>query len=109
MRRGLLVLLAVSLAACGSGSDSQSNSPPSCSSVWVQGRDLPKSYNGCVDGSRRISVSTQACTKDPGRTLVLYGTSHGLYAAERGGKIAMFPGSNDATDGDLVGSTIVDC
>jgi hypothetical protein len=65
VRRTLLLLAAAPLvlAGCGdSGPDDekvtpQSESMPTCSEVWVEGKVLPADYTGCVDEGGVLQVS----------------------------------------------------
>lgn len=66
-----LLLLALPLTACGG----ESSSAPDCADVWKEGKTLPKSYDGCMDGDTLVAKISQTCPKDskqPGVEYVSY-------------------------------------
>lgn len=55
-------------------SDSTSTTPvpdgPACAEVWVDGKDLPRSYRGCVQGDTWVRADTSHCAS--GQVLVTF-------------------------------------
>ncbi|WP_156464523.1 hypothetical protein [Aeromicrobium sp. Root495] len=87
----LMLLLPAAVACGGGGSDDAStagsSSSPACSDVWMVGKTLPKTYEGCVaNGDEQAYMEYGDCTD--GRKFIGYAPDGGqAYFAGLGGEI----------------------
>ncbi|WP_182523989.1 hypothetical protein [Nocardioides dongkuii] len=71
-------------------SDPSADALPSCESVWVEGADLPKAYDGCAADGTTVPVEIVECSS--GQRIVTY-DDH--YWALRGHRIGHAPAGLD--------------
>lgn len=61
-------------ATSGSTPESTETTPvpdgPACEEVWADGQDLPRSYQGCVEGSAWVAADSRRC--ESGQVIVIY-------------------------------------
>lgn len=43
---------------------------PACEEIWADGADLPRSYQGCVEGSAWVAADSRRC--ESGQVIVIY-------------------------------------
>lgn len=63
---------------------------PTCESVWTEGADLPKAYDGCIADGTLVAAKTVECSS--GQRIVLYDDQ---YWAVRGHVIGYAPAGLD--------------
>ena len=83
----LVLLLGFVLSGCGddtaaepgagpeptstsSGTTTPAPDGPTCEEVWVDGSDLPRGYEGCVEGSAWVAADSRRC--ESGQVIVIY-------------------------------------
>jgi len=61
-------------ATPGSTSSSAETTPvpegPACEEIWADGQNLPRSYQGCVEGSAWVAADSRRC--ESGQIIVVY-------------------------------------
>jgi hypothetical protein len=70
-------------AASPSASPSSRPASPQCAEVWQAGETLPRGYDGCYEGERRVRANGRYC--EFGKPLLTYDDR---FYAVRGGRIA---------------------
>jgi hypothetical protein len=95
LRRLIVALVIAVLATSGCGGNTEQAGPnlsgiPECDDIWVDGNKLPRDYEGCVNESGDLVMSSLLACVDGSQ----FTTHEGEFFGRLGGRIAAGPGSS---------------